>query len=48
MFPLNIAVVQKKSSSELKAVELKRFAVATKSGMLVDQHFGQVSEFLYL
>lgn len=34
-----------KSSSEAKTVELKRFAVATKSGMLVDQHFGQVSEF---
>jgi MoaA/NifB/PqqE/SkfB family radical SAM enzyme len=33
------------SSTQEKTLEAKRFAVATKSGMLVDQHFGHASEF---
>ncbi|WP_110955336.1 nitrogenase cofactor biosynthesis protein NifB [Anaerosinus massiliensis] len=33
------------SKNGVKDLALKRFAVATKSGMLVDQHFGQVNEF---
>lgn len=33
------------SKPKEKVIAIKRFAVATKSGMLVDQHFGQAQEF---